>query len=75
MVTEIYDLSQLWLHQTFKMVVNLCFRTNYMYLINVFKQNNQFYILETDEPIVTYHSKCPKTLRPRAQDAYLLFQV
>jgi len=27
-----------------------------------------------DEPLGTYHNKCPKTLRPRAQDAYLLFQ-
>ncbi len=31
-----------------------------------------------DHPVESgssYHNKCPKTLHPRAQDAYLLFQV
>ena len=32
-------------------------------------------ISEEDEAVTTYHLKCPKNLRSRAQDAYLLFQV
>ena len=34
-----------------------------------------FFLLETEEELGSYHSKFLKTLRPRAQDAYLLFQI
>ena len=34
-----------------------------------------FFLLETEEELGSYHSKFLKTLCPRAQDAYLFFQI